>query len=182
MSLHVREMRAEDLEQVRAVDLACFPAMVPPTNYRTELINPMAHYLVALDDALPPVEDASGRRQAFILGFTGLWLMAGEMHIINLAVHPDFRHRGIGERLLIQGIELAFELSAVLMTLEVRVSNTAAQALYLKYGFTKRGVRKGYYLDNREDAVIMTLDELHESQYWARFNELKAGYVGRWLT
>ena len=179
MSLYVRKMRREDLEQVRAIDLACFPTMQPPTNYQTELINPMAHYLVALDDSIPQVEDAEGNRSPFIAGFIGLWYMASEVHIINLAVHPDFRRRGIGELLLIHGIELATELRAILMTLEVRVSNTAAQALYAIYGFTERGIRKAYYLDNREDAVIMTLDELHTPDYRRMLLRLKREYASK---
>jgi [ribosomal protein S18]-alanine N-acetyltransferase len=179
MTIYVRKMRREDLEQVRAIDLACFPTMLPPTNFKTELINPMAHYLVALDDNVPPVEDAEGNKSDFVVGFIGLWFMASEMHIINLGVHPDFRRRGIGELLLIHGIELSMELRAILITLEVRPSNTAAQALYAIYGFTERGVRKAYYLDNREDAIIMTLDDLHTPDYRRMFQRLKREYASK---
>ena len=68
--------------------------MLPPTNYKTEFINPMAHYLVAYDDAQLTVENGSENQNPLILGFIGLWYMASEMHIINLAVHPDYRHQG----------------------------------------------------------------------------------------
>ena len=180
MTYRVRKMRWEDVEQVRGIDLICFPAMLPPTNYKTEFINPMAHYLVAYDDSqLVVVRDQENQDQ-LIVGFIGLWFMASEMHIINLAVHPDYRHKGIGEMLLIHALELSVELKAILITLEVRVSNLAAQELYSKYGFSERGVRHAYYLDNREDAVIMTLDDMTSPAYQGVFERLKQGYTQRW--
>jgi len=180
MTYRVRKMRWEDVEQVRGIDIVCFPTMLPPTNYKTEFINPMAHYLVAYDDAQLIVENGSKNQHTLILGFIGLWYMASEMHIINLAVHPDYRHKGIGELLLIYAIELSVELKAILITLEVRVSNMAAQALYSKYGFSQRGIRRAYYLDNREDATITTLDEMASPAYREVFRRLKEAYAERW--
>ncbi|MCL1886092.1 MAG: ribosomal protein S18-alanine N-acetyltransferase [Dehalococcoidia bacterium] len=180
MSTHVRRMRWEDIPQVRGIDLDCFPTMMPPTNYETEYINPMAHYLVAYDEALVPLENASGERLQTIFGFIGLWLMAGEIHIINLAVSPYSRRQGVGELLLIHGIELSMELKAILMTLEVRPSNLAAQSLYGKYGFSERGVRRAYYLDNGEDASIMTLDNMDTPEYNAALCSLKTSYLQMW--
>jgi ribosomal-protein-alanine N-acetyltransferase len=180
MTFGVRKMRWEDVEQVRAIDLICFPTMLPPTNYKTEFINPMAHYLVAYDDAQLTLENGPDDQNTLILGFIGLWYMASEMHIINLAVHPDYRKKGIGELLLIYAIELSVELKAIMITLEVRPSNLAAQALYSKYGFSQRGVRRAYYLDNREDATITTLDEMASPKYQEVFRRLKEAYVERW--
>jgi ribosomal-protein-alanine N-acetyltransferase len=180
MTYHVRKMRWEDIEQVRGIDLICFPTMLPPTNYKTEFINPMAHYLVAYDDSQTAEEDNPDSRNQMIVGFIGLWYMADEIHVINLAVHPDFRRKGIGELLLICAIELSAKLKAILITLEVRVSNLAAQALYLKYGFSERGVRRAYYLDNREDASIMTLDGISSEEYEAAFGNLKKMFESRW--
>ncbi|RJO62213.1 MAG: ribosomal-protein-alanine N-acetyltransferase [Dehalococcoidia bacterium] len=177
MTYRVRKMRWEDVEQVRGIDLTCFPTMLPPTNYKTEFINPMAHYLVAYDDSQLAVMNDPGNQNQLVVGFIGLWYMASEMHVINLAVHPDYRHKGIGEILLIHAIELSVELKAILITLEVRVSNLAAQELYSKYGFSERGVRRAYYLDNREDAVIMTLDEMASSSYQEVFQRLKDEYA-----
>lgn len=177
MTYRVRKMRWEDVEQVRGIDLVCFPAMLPPTNYKTEFINPLAHYLVAYDDSqLAAMHDPENQNQ-LVVGFIGLWYMASEMHIINLAVHPDYRRKGIGELLLIHAIELSIELKAILITLEVRVSNLLAQELYSKYGFSERGIRHAYYLDNREDAVIMTLDEMASSSYQGVFQRLKDEYA-----
>jgi ribosomal-protein-alanine N-acetyltransferase len=165
---------------VRGIDLVCFPDMLPPTNYKTEFINPMAHYLVAYDDTQLTAENDLENQDHVILGFVGLWYMASEIHIINLAVHPDYRHRGIGELLLICAIELSVNLKAILMTLEVRASNLPAQALYLKYGFSERGIRHAYYLSNREDAAIMTLDDMATPEYQAVLNKLKRDFFERW--
>jgi ribosomal-protein-alanine N-acetyltransferase len=179
MTYRVRKMRWEDIEQVRGIDLVCFPTMLPPTNYKTEFINPMAHYLVAYDDSQLADGESSERRDHPIVGFIGLWYMADEIHVINLAVHPDFRQQGIGELLLIHAIELSIKLKAILITLEVRVSNLSAQALYSKFGFSERGVRRAYYLDNREDAVIMTLDGMSSDEYRSVFQKLKDAFEER---
>lgn len=173
ITYRIRKMLWEDVEQVRGIDLVCFPTMLPPTNYKTEFINPMAHYLVVYADAPPDGGSDTENRNTLILGFIGLWYLAGEIHVINLAVHPDYRSMGVGELLLIKGIELATRLRAILVTLEVRVSNLEAQALYLKYGFSERGIRRAYYLDNREDAAIMTLEEMDTPAYIQRLEQLK---------
>jgi [ribosomal protein S18]-alanine N-acetyltransferase len=173
----VRKMAWEDIEQVREIDTTCFPTMLPPTNYRTEMINPMAHYLVAFEKA---EGSAANDHSPFILGFVGIWFMAGEAHIINIAVRPSHRHQGAGEFLLLRAIEVAQELNASMVTLEVRVSNWTAQRLYAKYGFTERGVRKAYYTDDREDAVIMTVDNPRDSAFQAQVDRLKQGYEAKW--
>lgn len=175
MAYRIRPMSREDIEQVKEIDLLCFPTMMPPTSYQTELINPMAHYIVAYDDARLP--DSA---PPLILGFAGLWLMAGEAHIINLAVRPEHRRRGIGELLLISLLETVLELKAGFITLEVRPSNQSAQGMYAKYGFTKRGVRRAYYTDNGEDAVIMTLDDMSSPGFQSNWEALKRAYEQRW--
>ena len=177
MSIRVRCMCWGDIVQVRDIDVYCFSDMLSPVNYETELTNSIAHYLVAYDDAETHLYEISGIRSHRIIGFIGLWYMAGEIHIINLAVRPDYRQIGVGELLLIHGIELSIALKATLMTLEVRVSNLAAQTLYVKYGFSERGVRRAYYLDNNEDARIMTLDNMYTSEYNSAMCTLKNSYL-----
>jgi len=157
MAFRIRKMDWPDIEQVIAIDRQCFPTMLPPTSYKTEMINPMAHYFVIFDDSATENNEAPGIVIPEILGFAGLWMMAGESHIINLAVRPTHRRMGLGESLLARIVEASIDLNARLITLEVRLSNTAARALYAKHGFVECGRRKAYYLDNREDAVIMTL-------------------------
>lgn len=90
-----------------------------------------------------------------IIGYAGMWHVCDEGHITNIAVHPEFRGVGVGSLLMETLIEKAVELDITSMTLEVRKSNTAAQALYRKYGFADGGFRKAYYADNNEDAIIM---------------------------
>ena len=95
-----------------------------------------------------------------IVGYTGMWLMVGEAHITTIAVDPAYRSEGIGELLLLALLELALDLDAHEATLECRVSNTIAQRLYRKYTFHDAGIRKRYYSDDGEDALIMTSEPL----------------------
>ncbi|GHO45443.1 ribosomal protein S18-alanine N-acetyltransferase [Ktedonospora formicarum] len=111
---------------------------------------------------------------AAILGFAGLWLMVDEAHITTIAMHPEFRRLGLGEFLLVSLIDIAYEIGAKWVTLEVRVSNYPAQSLYRKYGFREAGVRHRYYSDNQEDALIMWTDEIHSTAYKEKFTELKS--------
>ena len=114
-----------------------------------------------------------------VLGFVGLWFMAGEAHITAIAVDEVSRGKSIGELLLMGSIEVAMNRRSKEVTLEARVSNYVAQALYEKYGFEKVGIRKGYYTDNREDAVIMTTEPLSSPTYQARFQALKEAFRRR---
>jgi ribosomal-protein-alanine N-acetyltransferase len=116
----------------------------------------------------------------FILGFAGLWFMVDESHLANIAVREDYRHQGIGERLLIGAIEVSIERKAKFITLEVRISNKIAQSLYRKYGLVEVGTRRGYYMDNKEDAVIMTAEGITSAPYVNRFQNLKQAHAQRW--
>jgi len=116
----------------------------------------------------------------FIMGFAGLWFMVDEAHLANIAVREDYRHQGIGERLLIAAIELSIEHDARYFTLEVRASNKIAQALYRKYGLLEVGTRRGYYIDDKEDAVIMTAEGITSTTYVNRFQKLKETHARRW--
>src|SRR5258708_31509616 len=89
---------------------------------------------------------------ASIIGFAGLWLMVDEAHITTIAMHPDYRRRGLGEFMLVSLIDIAFSIGAKWVTVEVRVSNYTAENLYRKYGFREAGLRHRYYSDNQEDA------------------------------
>jgi ribosomal-protein-alanine N-acetyltransferase len=111
--------------------------------------------------------------QLYIVGFSGIWMMAGEAHITNIAVRGEYRGRGLGEHLLLATIDLGQSLEASFMTLECRASNIVAQGLYNKYGFMEMGVRKGYYLDNHEDAIIMSTETIKSETYQARLKELR---------
>jgi len=121
-----------------------------------------------------PREDAaSTETRQYIAGFAGVWLMVDEAHITNIAVAQDCRRKGIGELLLIATIDMARELKANMMTLEVRVSNVAAQSLYSKYGFENMGTRRGYYLDNKEDAIIMSTGDINSAAFREHIEKLR---------
>ena len=109
----------------------------------------------------------------FIAGYTSIWYMSEEGHVVSIAVRESHRGRGIGELLLISCLKLAIRRGCSEATLEVRKSNYAAQALYEKYGFTQRGIRKGYYTDNREDAYIMTTLPIQTMAFRQKFEQLQ---------
>jgi ribosomal-protein-alanine N-acetyltransferase len=108
-----------------------------------------------------------------IMGFAGMWLMVEEAHLVTIAVDPAHRRQGLGELLLVEMLELADRLGARAMTLEVRVSNLGAQALYRKYGFATQGLRKHYYSDNGEDALLMTTEPITSPAFQGRLQRLK---------
>ena len=118
--------------------------------------------------------------QKFVAGFLGTWYMPDEAHIVTVGVRKEYRGRGVGELLLIGAIEQAMAREAKAVTLEVRESNRVARSLYLKYGFTERGIRKRYYTDNGEDAVIMTTDPILSPPFPERFRELADAHERRW--
>ena len=139
-------MRLRDLGEVLKIEKLCFTTPWSKHAFLSELLdNDRAYYLVAKVGDRP-------------VGYIGVWLVAGEGHITNVAVHPDFRMRGIGGRLLRAVEELAAARGHRRMTLEVRVSNETAQRLYRKLGYIAAGVRRRYYRDNDEDALIMWKD------------------------
>lgn len=94
------------------------------------------------------------------VGYAGMWQVLDEGHITNVAVHPEFRCCGLGSALMEALLKEAEMRGLIALTLEVRKSNFSAQALYRKYGFSDGGMRKAYYADNKEDAIIM----------WKRFD------------
>ena len=165
-----------DIGQAINIDSEAFQTMLPPTNYQRELKNQLSSYIVACDDQ-KAIGKADKERDSGdsnpVIGLAGFWLMAGEAHIVNIAVRQAYRRRGIGELLLINLIGLALEKGADIITLEVRKSNAAAQKLYQKYGFNIKGVRRGYYLDDREDAVIMTAENINSDAFQANLTRLK---------
>ncbi|MGE5554030.1 MAG: ribosomal protein S18-alanine N-acetyltransferase [Betaproteobacteria bacterium] len=139
-------MEVGDVEEVLAIEQASFPTPWSRLAFLSELLeNERAVYLVA-------------REEGKVIGYAGMWRILDEGHITNLAVHPDARRRGVGRRLLDALCNLAVARGLRRLTLEVRVSNVAAQHLYESFGFLPAGVRPGYYQDNNEDALIMWRD------------------------
>jgi ribosomal-protein-alanine N-acetyltransferase len=124
---------------------------------------------------LPAPDD----RPELIVGFVGVWMLPDEAHIVTIAVRESHRRRGVGEMLLLAAIDLAREKMQSLVTLEVRVSNTAAIQLYEKYGFEEVGLRPRYYSDNREDAYILTAGGITNRAYTDRLAERREDHRRR---
>ncbi len=144
----MREMMLKDLDSVLDIEALSFPTPWSRRSFTTELTeNVYAHYIVV-------------EYESRVIGYSGMWVILDEAHITNIAVHPEFRRRGLGEKIMREMMERAKSRGATRMTLEVRVSNSAAQDLYRKLGFVARGIRKGYYSDTNEDAIVMWLDDL----------------------
>ena len=113
----------------------------------------------------PPPSPAMEAELRSIVGYAGLWLMTDEAHITTIAVDPDFQGNGIGELLLVALIDRARQIGARWLTLEVRISNDVAQRLYEKYTFKEMGVRRRYYSDNGEDALVMWTDPIDSDTF-----------------
>ena len=136
-----------------------------------------ARMLTGVKSALGLRDDGDGDDLA---GYVGIWLQGDQAHITEIAVREDLRGRGIGELLIIGTLRVAFEQGLTEVTLEARVSNFVAQRLYDKYGFNEAGIRKNYYADNREDAVIMTTDPIHTAAYREKFAALQDNFLARY--
>jgi ribosomal-protein-alanine N-acetyltransferase len=108
-----------------------------------------------------------------LVGYAGLWLMVDEAHVTTIGVNPEYRGQGVGELLFLGLVDISREMKAQRMTLEVRVSNASAQALYRKYGLEVAGMRKRYYSDNGEDAYIMWSEPLDSPQFEERITGLR---------
>ena len=206
---YVRLMRHEDIDQVFEIDREAFPTEWPPPNFKRELENRLATYIVACNAAelteeskdiplqsglmkllskvsrlfIPgrlPDSKWSAKGGEYITGFAGFWVMADETHITTIATRQTSRRQGIGELLLQSIIDMAAQRETRIITLEVRASNTVAQKLYTKYGFTQVGLRRGYYVDNREDAIIMSTDHITSPSFKAQLKEIKEAYTTKW--
>ncbi|MCX7843648.1 MAG: ribosomal protein S18-alanine N-acetyltransferase [Clostridia bacterium] len=142
-NIEVVDMTYEHIDGVMAVEKLSFKIPWSRNAFIEEITkNKFAIYFTA-------------RINGMIAGYAGMWKVFDEGHITNIAVHPEFRRNGVGSALLEKLIERAKAEGITKMTLEVRKSNYAAQKLYSKYGFLDGGVRKAYYSDNNEDAIIM---------------------------
>lgn len=185
----IEPMTPQDIEAVMNIELVSFSAPWSARAYDYEVrYNEMAHYYVARLQKEVPINPGTSsrlrrwfRRQpaqvdapSLVVGYGGFWLMVDEAHISTLATHPLWRRRGIGELLLLAMIDNATEIGARWVTLEVRTSNIGAQALYRKYGFEVTGLRKKYYSDNGEDALIMTTPIITTMEYQQKLQILKS--------
>jgi ribosomal-protein-alanine N-acetyltransferase len=154
----IMRMSVEDIEHVSRLERRCYTLTWNSSAYVTEIGNPSAYYIVA---KLP-----DGK----LVGYAGMWIIMDEAHLTTVAVDPDLRGLRIGERMLADMLDYGIRHGAKRATLEVREHNIAAHQLYLKYGFKDVAIRRNYYSDNGENAVIMWADHLVEPDYLAEFD------------
>lgn len=148
----IRRMTLADVDEVHALDEACFSLPWPKRSYIFEITeNKAAHCWVAEQD--------SGERKR-IVGMIVCWLLLEDIHVATIATAQDLRRRGIATRLLTQAFQELSGLGAERATLEVRENNLAAQKMYTGSGFEMVGRRRKYYSDTLEDAILMTLPQL----------------------
>jgi ribosomal-protein-alanine N-acetyltransferase len=149
-SVTFRLMKVEDIDRILIIEHASFATPWSHEAFFNELVNnPYATYVVMEENNK-------------IIGYCGLWVVLEDAHITNVAVLPEYRGRKLGKALMNQTMELAKALGAERLSLEVRVTNTVAQGLYRKLGFQNGGIRKRYYTDNNEDAIVMWVN-IHET-------------------
>ena len=202
-------MRPDDVPEIGQVERRCFTNAWPLSAYRRELQHPeQNHYLViraappedhpaeplaangfgprsiARRTLLPlglgrrPEADQRGKASP-VVGFAGMWTAFDEAHVTTIAIDEPYRGRGLGEVLLACLFDEADRRGATWMTLEVRVSNESAQALYRKWGFAVQGTRRRYYSDNNEDAHIMWSGALSDPGYRAELAVIRARLAAR---
>jgi len=186
-------MRSGDVPDVSDLERRCFTNPWPESVYYRELREPERNFYVVLRQGRSETELGDPEQEAArgplallprlrrptragawsLVGFAGMWVVYGEAHVTTIAVAPEHRRHGLGEVLFLTLVGEAMRRGGEFVTLEVRVSNRAAQALYEKYGLTRQGLRPRYYSDNAEDAYIMTSPSLRDPVFRAHLHELK---------
>ena len=141
-------MTSEDITAVSQIDAACFEEPWPKNSFAYELTTDYSICMVATTPEM-------GVAAAIVV-----WLIADEAHIATIAVHPDAQGQGVGACLLAHALLAAHQRGAMTSMLEVRVSNLAAIALYHRFGYHEVGIRKNYYQNNNEDALLLDLDQI----------------------
>jgi len=150
IDLKIDTMRLADLDDVMEIEQASFSMPWSRWMFERELVDrERSHFLVARDGAQ-------------VVGYVGFWMVLDEAHIVTIAVRNDFRRRGVGTMLLASALSLAVRMGADRATLEVRITNLAAQELYRKFGFGIVAVRKNFYSDTGEDAYVMWIYDLKD--------------------
>lgn len=206
----LRVATREDIPSLERLEREAFPGTEIKTAFQREVDRENGLYLVAVRPGAPmagPAEASEARRgriaqlwrraaalalferavgspsrpaRDYIAGVIGVWFVLDECHLVIIATRLEERRRGAGELMLIGAVKAALARRSRVITLEVRASNEAAKALYRKYGFEDAGLRKRYYSDNNEDAVIMTTLPIQSGEYRTRFETLVRDHAARW--
>ena len=159
--VEITRMRRRHLRRVLAIEGLVYPRPWSTTLFLSEIAQKSTRsYIVA-------------RHEMVVVGYAGMMFTGREAHITNIAVDPDLHGRKVGSRLLLTLVTEAVARGAHTLSLEVRVSNNNAQAMYAKFGFSVVGVCKGYYIETREDALVMVVDDVLSTDYRLRLKRLR---------
>lgn len=160
MEIKIQPMQKSEVDEVLKIEEQAYGEHHwSKDSFYGELSNDLAHYYSAFD--------VDGN----LIGYAGCWQILDEAHITTIAIKPEYRRRKIGEALLNKILENCYKNEIKYLTLEVRISNTAAISLYEKYGFKSLGTRKGYYQNNNEDALIMWTENIFWDKFKLRYQE-----------
>ncbi|MSQ42364.1 MAG: ribosomal-protein-alanine N-acetyltransferase [Dehalococcoidia bacterium] len=177
----LRDMTRRDIRAVRRIESAAYRDAWPARVFETELANAFARYRVAVErpaEAAPRRGPVAALRRHLgrkrIVGFSGVWYMVDQLHLVTIATAPAEQGRGIGQRLLLDCLDLARAADLATVVLEMRVSNHRARALYERFGFRRKGTLKAYYQDNDEDADVMISGVLDDAATRAHIEALRA--------
>ena len=145
MAIRLEEMQSCHIDAIAALEKRCFSDPWSRALFQQELDNERSYYVVLLDDDV-------------VIGYAGFWKIFDEGHIMNIAVAPEYRGQHLSHLLMKSFLDFAVQNDIRYLTLEVREGNVPARNLYYQYGFQDAGVRKGYYQDNGENAIVMWAD------------------------
>ncbi|MCP3935253.1 MAG: ribosomal protein S18-alanine N-acetyltransferase [Actinomycetia bacterium] len=160
----VEPMTKRHLKAVRAIDAKVYPRPWSLAMYLQELANG--------SNRVYRIVRSAGK----VVGYGGLMVVGSDGHVTSVATDPDHRSIGVGSRALLALVRGALDSACEALTLEVRVSNIDAQRMYGRFGFERAGVRKGYYTDNREDAVVMWANDIGGSAFRSRMRDIEASF------
>ena len=160
-TMDLARMRRRHLKRVMAIESMVYPRPWSLTLFLSEMAQRNTRtYLVARDDG-------------YVIGYAGMMFTGREAHVTNIAVDPAYHGRKVGTRLLLALITEAIARGADTLSLEVRVSNVEAQNMYAKFGFVTTNIRKGYYVETREDAFVMLVDDARSTEYRLRLQSIR---------
>ena len=161
MDIKIQKMAIENIDDILAVEELCYGEHHwSYESFVSEINNNISSYYCAVIDGK-------------CIGYMGIWKIVDEAHVTNLSVHPDFQNQKIAHRLLLNSIEECYKNKIKFITLEVRASNEKAIHLYEKFGFKSLGLRKKYYQDNNEDALIMWSENIFDKKYKTLYDNIK---------
>jgi ribosomal-protein-alanine N-acetyltransferase len=161
LRVSIQPLVESDIDEVMSIERQTFKSYWPAVAFINEITNNrLAFYFAA-------------RYEKILVGYTGIWIVLDEAHITTIAVHPEYRGKKIGEQLLFHLLAFASSKGSRWATLEVRESNQAAQNLYKKFGFLSVGIRKNYYMEENENAVIMWAGNLRGENFKLKLQKLK---------